>query len=147
MMGKETEKRLAEYLIRVADHEKQIERQRERLADHYAFEPRSAFKRIDRNKNYSLSNFELQDFLRDNGFYALADDCKLIVSAYDGDKDDKLDFKEFERLILTSNKDLKMKAYGRAEPYIGLRDKLNLDVEYELAKLMKLEIDNLKDLN
>ena len=117
------------------------------MADHYAFEPRSAFKRVDRNKNYSLSNWELQDFLRDNGFYALGEECKLVIAAYDGDKDDKLDFKEFERLILTNNNDLKMRAYGRPEPYLGPRDRLHIDVEYEVAKLMKMEIDNLKDLN
>jgi len=39
-----------------------------------------------------------------------------------------------------------MRAYGRPEPYIGARDKLHPDVEYELAKLLKLEVEGLKDL-
>jgi hypothetical protein len=40
-----------------------------------------------------------------------------------------------------------MKAYGRPEPFIGHRDKLHFDVEYELSRLMKQEIDKLKDLS
>ena len=119
---------------------------RERLADHYAFEPRSAFKRLDRNRNFSLSANEVQDFLRDNGIFVLSDDCKALVAAYDGDKDEKLDYREFEKLVLTNDYSLKMRAYGRPEPFIGFRDKLHLDVEYQLARILKTEIDKLKDL-
>ena len=47
---------------------------------------------------------------------------------------------------MTSDHNLKMRAYNRSEPYIGYRDKLNFEVEYELFKLFKMEIDRLKDL-
>jgi len=40
-----------------------------------------------------------------------------------------------------------MRTYGRPEPYIGYRDKLSYDVEYELSRLFKMEIDRLQDLN
>ena len=77
----------------------------------------------------------------------LARDCQYLIAAYDGDKDGKLDYREFERLVMTNDKNLKMKTYGRSEPFIGYRDKLHFDVEFELSKLFKLEIERLRDLN
>jgi hypothetical protein len=100
------------------------------LAEIYCFEPRSAFKRIDRSRNYTISPYEIVDFLRDNNFYSTLSDAKLLLAAYDADKDNKLDFREFEKLVLTSDYDLKMRAYSRPEPYIGYRDKLGYEVEY-----------------
>ena len=85
--------------------------------------------------------------MKDNNIYLSNNDCKLLISAYDGDKDNKLDYKEFEKLALTSDHGLKMRSYGRPEPYIGFRDKLNYDIEYELSKLFKMEIERLKDLH
>ena len=46
-----------------------MENMRINLAEIYCFEPRTAFKRIDRSRNYSISTFEIADFLRDNGIY------------------------------------------------------------------------------
>ena len=69
--------------------------------------------------------------MRDNGIYVLLSDAKTLIDAYDDDKDGDLEFKEFEKLILTaSSYSLKMRAYGRPETYIGYRDKLHYDVEY-----------------
>lgn len=38
-----------------------------------------------------------------------------------------------------------MKAYQRQEHYIGYKDKLVFELEYHIAKLMKMEIDKLKN--
>lgn len=97
--------------------------------------------------SYNIGAEEIVNFLRDNGILVSLNDCNILIAAYDGDKDNKLDFKEFEKLILTNHHPLKMRAYGRPEQYIGYKDKLQFDVEYELSRLMKQEIDKLKDLN
>lgn len=78
----------------------QIENQRLSLAEHYAFEPRTAYKRLDRSRNYKISQYEIQDFLRDNNIYVLLSDAKMLIDAYDDDKDGDLEFKEFEKLVL-----------------------------------------------
>lgn len=86
--------------------------------------------------------------MRDNGIYITSSDAKLLIAAYDGDKDAKLDSKEFEQLVVPQNyHSLKMRCFGRREDYIGIRDKLHYDVEYHLSKLLKAEIDGLKDLH
>ncbi len=66
-----------------------------------------------------MSADEIADFLRENGIFASATDCNLLIAAYDGDKDNKLDYREFEKLVLTNEYSLKMRAYGRPEVFIG----------------------------
>jgi hypothetical protein len=70
------------------------------------------------------------DFLRDNNIYATVNEVAMVIAAYDGDKDKKVDFREFEKLIIPNDYSLKMRAYDRHEPYIGYRDKLHFEVEY-----------------
>ena len=38
------------------------------------FESRSAFKRIDRTGDYSISMIEIVDFLKENGLYVSSED-------------------------------------------------------------------------
>jgi Ca2+-binding EF-hand superfamily protein len=84
------------------------------LAELYNFEPRTAFKRLDRSRNYRINHLEIQDFLRDNYINVLSSEAKLLIAAYDDDKDGDLDFKEFEKLILpATNNALKLRTYDR----------------------------------
>ena len=86
--------------------------------------------------------------MRDNNVYVLLSDAKLLIDAYDDDKDGDLEFKEFEKLVLpATSSSLKLRALGRPESYIGYRDKLHYSIEYQLSTLMKSEIDRLKDLS
>ena len=56
--------------------------------------------------------------------------------------------KEFEKLVLPATSyALKLRAQGRPETYVGIYDKLQYSIEYQLANLMKSEIDRLKDLS
>ena len=78
----------------------------------------------------------------------LSSEAKLIIAAYDDDKDGDLDFKEFEKLVLpATNTGLRLRAYERQETFVGYRDKLHYRIEDQLARLFKAEIDKLKDLD
>ena len=77
----------------------------------------------------------------------LLSDTKLLIDAYDDDKDGDLEYKEFEKLVLSAtNASLKYRAKDRLETFVGYRDKLHYAVESNLSRLMKAEIDRLKDL-
>jgi Ca2+-binding EF-hand superfamily protein len=118
------------------------------LAELYNFEPRTAFKRLDRSRNYRINHLEIQDFLRDNYINVLSSEAKLLIAAYDDDKDGDLDFKEFEKLILpATNNALKLRTYDRQETFVGYREKLHYRIEDSLARLFKSEIDKLKELD
>jgi Ca2+-binding EF-hand superfamily protein len=102
---------------------------------------------LDRSRNYRINHTEIQDFLRDNYINVLSSEAKLLIAAYDDDKDGDLDFKEFEKLILpATNNALKLRTYDRREEFVGYREKLHYRIEDSLAKLFKSEIDKLKEL-
>ena len=60
----------------------------------------------------------------------LSSEAKLLIAAYDDDKDGDLDFKEFEKLVLpATNTGLRLRAYERQESFVGYRDKLHYRIE------------------
>ena len=68
--------------------------------------------------------------MRDNGIHVLLSEAKLLIDAYDDDKDGDIEYKEFEKLVLSgSNFSLKLRAKDRVETYIGYRDRLHYPIE------------------
>ena len=68
---------------------------RQRLCANRDFAPYSAFMRLDRDANESISVKELLNFLRDNREYTFSDDdCALLVKYFDSDNDNRLTFQE-----------------------------------------------------
>jgi len=51
------------------------------------FQPKSAFKRVDRLKNFRLNAFDVANFMRDNGFNVYSGDVTDLIKAYDADND------------------------------------------------------------
>ena len=99
-------------------------------------------------RNRTLNSFDISDFLRENGVIASNNDIKLLISSYDGDKDGKLDYREFERMVLPhTDAFLKDRSLLRPEEFVGMRDKLYEDIEFSLSRLIRDEIDGLKILN
>ena len=84
MLSIETERRLKYFFDDVRQGEEYQEIKRQRLCQNPEFAPYSAFMRIDRNANESLSPFEIAAFLRDNKEYTVTEsDCSLFVNYYD----------------------------------------------------------------
>lgn len=93
MLGVETERRLKYFLDDVKQGEEQQEMKRQRLSYNRDFAPLSAFMRIDRNVNDSISAYEILSFLRDNKEYCITEqECNLLVKYFDSDNDDKLTY-------------------------------------------------------
>lgn len=95
MLGLDSERKLAHFLIAVGDGESSMEYCREKLCTIYNFSPQSAFERIDRDGNGYISSFELQNFLRDNREYMVTlRECDMLVKFFDSDEDNRLCYKE-----------------------------------------------------
>ena len=76
--------RLAALLITVAEEEISIERQRQSLGNLCAFEPYSAFTRIDRETNGYICGKEIKDYLIENGYHHLLEaETNYIVKYFD----------------------------------------------------------------
>ncbi len=65
------------------------------LNEAYNFQPNSAFKRIDRLRNYKVNAFDLANFMRDNQHNVYSVDLLDLIRAYDTDNDGFLDNSEF----------------------------------------------------
>ena len=63
MLGIESQNRLKDFLLAVANNELHIEAERQRLANIPDFEPYAAFCRINRMGDKRITTKELRDFL------------------------------------------------------------------------------------
>ena len=95
MLGYESERRLKNLLLAVADGELNLERARQRLNEIRDFSPLAAFHRIDRDVNDFITSLELLNFLRDNGVYhAREEECYRLAKFFDSDFCGRLFYKE-----------------------------------------------------
>lgn len=69
MLGNESERRLKDLLVAVADGERRIEALRQRLCGIRDFATHAGFQRIDRDMSDFINSWELLNFLRDNGIH------------------------------------------------------------------------------
>jgi hypothetical protein len=64
MLSIETEARVGKLLLTLAEGEKSVEVARQVLSDQREFDPYLAFKRLDRENNNSINEFNIVDFLK-----------------------------------------------------------------------------------
>lgn len=93
MLGYSSERRLLHLLEAIRDGEVQQERLRQNLCQNPSFAPYSAFMRMDRDANESVSIVELVNFFRDNREFTInSDDCANLIKYFDSDDDSRLSF-------------------------------------------------------
>jgi len=142
MIGLQTEHKLAQLLKSIADGEKEIEVTRQVLAEQPDFEPYTAFKRIDRDSNSSLSTWEIIDFLRDNELVDLERDIAGLFKVYDNNRDNRLNYSEFLNMLLPkTSPSLRQLATGRESYYVSRHETLPYEVEWALTRVIDKEIN------
>jgi len=142
MIGLQTELKLAHLLKAIADGEKDIEVIRQVLAEQPDFEPYTAFKRIDRDANSSLSLFEIHDFLRDNDLPILESDVHNLIKVFDLDGDRRISYTEFLNIVLPkTSPSLRHLATSRQSYFVSRFECLPYEAEWALARVFDKEID------
>lgn len=117
------------------------------MARIYDFNPRNAFQRIDRYRNYNLDVFEIKDFLRDQGKFVTNSDVELLIQQHDTSGDNKLNNREFESMVLPQTDRLAADhTFQRRETYVGKYDNLSRDIERTLGELLFNEIMALRGI-
>lgn len=75
-------------------------------------------------------------------------DLTDIVNEYDVDGDGGLDQLEFSSLFLTATDiSLRKRARERYEYQVEAKDRLSVDIEQRISKILIIEIEGLKELN
>ena len=99
MLSVETELKLANIFLALAESEKSIEIDRHILAELKDYSPYQIFKYLDyQHKNY-LNSLDLLNFLNKKGISADELEIKLIILFYDRDYDGVLSYEEFANMI------------------------------------------------
>ena len=142
MLGYESERRLKNFLIAVGEGEIENERLRQRLCDIRDFAPSSAFQRIDRDANNTISSHELINYLRDNGVYSVSEtEINKLVKFFDSDEDGRLSLQDFIQIVLPCEDNaLRRVTQDRYAVRVGRYDNLPIDIERGLADVIQQEL-------
>lgn len=142
MISITTEYKLASLLQALSNGEKDIEISRQVLAERSAFEPYTAFKRINRIGTGSLSVYQVLDFLRENNFPVLEKDVRNVFRLYSTGGDGRLSYTDFLEIVLPrTNTVLREICTQRSSYYVAADEILPYEVELGLAKILDKEIN------
>jgi hypothetical protein len=147
MLSQQSESTIVQILTTTAQFERSIDITRQVMAEVKAFEPETAFQRIDKDHKGFLTPGDLLDFLQTNSYEneeirdITLDECKLCVVQYDDDQDGTLSYQEFLYLVLPA-RDARMRKRILSRPSYVLETgvKLPFDVEYALVAIISKEI-------
>lgn len=119
----------------------QIELQRQNLAYNPMFDPVKAFQALDTDQDGVITASEIVVFMKQNYYRISEEEASLIVSEYDANNDDNLDFEEFTRLTLPStNLALKEIAINRSNDAYRKNEPLSQKLISEMKDLLESEL-------
>jgi len=126
-----------------------MERARQRLCEIRDFAPYSAFQRLDRDANESISSMEVVSFLRDSGLRHITEsECFDVVNFFDADQDGRLTYNEFLQIVLPCEDNLLRNiTLDRHATRVGRFDHLPRDIESALASVFEQEINLQRRMN
>jgi Ca2+-binding EF-hand superfamily protein len=141
MFSLSTETQLAQHLLKIAAGERDVELSRQSLSEHYAFDPYTALRSLDRLGLGNISSLDLKDWLDRSGHYTSELEAYLVIKQYDANNDSRLSLNEFLQLVLPSTSpSLRQRALSRAST------PLTLDVQFALNRLLEKEVTLQRDL-
>ncbi|CAG9310083.1 unnamed protein product [Blepharisma stoltei] len=131
----ETERKLADFLLLIAEGENEIEKSRISLCGNREFEPLSVFRQLDRFSNGYLNFLDIQEFFENKRIETADKDIQLLIRQYDSDSDGRLLISDFYQIVLPSTNTYLRESVIARPSYM----KISLDVEYLLIRLLEKE--------
>lgn len=147
MISLRTQAKLSQLIQCIATGEKQTEITRQVLAEQYQFEPHTAFRRIDANRDQYITQSEIMDFLETNNLIVTSKEAFHLFNVLDFNDDGIVDYQDFSESILPQeNIKLKTRAKLRDPYYIAPYEKLPYEVEWSLVRVLEQEIKNFRQV-
>lgn len=149
MLSFETERKLKNYIVAVAEGEGVLERLRQRLCEIRDFAPCMAFQRLDRCANDYLTSSQLANFLRDNCVYSISEnECFRLLRFFDSDEDGRLSYNDFNQMLLPCEDNcLRTITLERHACRVARYENLPLDIERGISGIIEREIELLRRLD
>ena len=149
-------KEVLELIVNITQNASKCEENKQKLNDHYTFEPYALFSRIDRDDKKFITKEDLIAFLADNNITIDINrsTVDLFIEYYDRDFDSKLNFTEFLNFVLNKDNNLIRSISTQRETYKLSNDEyLQKDLEeltcqvllsefylFEYSNVKKMEI-------
>ena len=99
MLSIETESKLSNIFLALAEGEKSIDINRQILAELNDFDPFQIFSYLDTQHKNHIDSSDLLNYLQERGIFSNEIEIKLIILFYDRDYDGVLSFPEFNNLL------------------------------------------------
>ena len=112
-------KEVLELIVNITQNASKCEENKQKLNDHYTFEPYALFSRIDRDDKKFITKEDLIAFLADNNITIDINrsTVDLFIEYYDRDFDSKLNFTEFLNFVLNKDNNLIRSISTQRETY------------------------------
>jgi Ca2+-binding EF-hand superfamily protein len=125
---------ILEFIVNIITNAAKSEELKQKLNDHFTFEPYAIFSRIDRDDKKYINRTDLIAFLLDNNIAINTErsTVDLFIEYYDRDFDEKLNFTEFLNFILNKENNLIRSISTQRETYKLSNDEF---LEKELEEL------------
>ena len=147
MISPDTESQIIKLLLTLSDQERQVEINRQVLAQNLDFDAYQAFRYIDTDNKNSMDSENLLNFLNKNGICASLDELQYLILFYDENQDCCLSYTEFLNMILSDNnyslRKLARERVGSTLPNINLP----FNVEYSIVKLLEKELYLIREIS
>ena len=145
MLSVETESKLADIFLILAEGEKSVDINRQILIELDDFDPYQIFTFLDiEQKNY-INSSDLLNFLQERGIYANEVEIKFIILFYDRDYDGVLSYPEFANFI-QSEFSKKRINYNNNNPQQNIIPNLSNNIDQALRQLLANEIELVKKI-
>lgn len=142
MLSSETEDKLVNLILTIAQLEKSLENIRQVLSELPEYEPYAAFQRLDREKKKYITATDINKFLAENEMTFTDKQVSYIIKQYSGKGGDSLTYKEFLKIVLPlANSSLRIDVTNRKSYPVKPTDTLSYNIEYSLAKLFSTELE------
>ena len=147
MISPDTESQIVKLLLTLSDYERQVEINRQVLAQNLDFDAYQAFRYIDTDDKNSINAYNLLDLLNKNGICSNVQELQYLIYFYDENQDGNLSYTEFLNMILSEN-NYSLRRLAR-ERICSTFPKINLpfNVEYSIVKLLEKELNLIRQIS
>eukprot|EP00347_Sterkiella_histriomuscorum_P016452 403353122 len=147
MLSVETEARIANIFVVIAQFERKLETKKQVLVELEDFEPITCFQRFDRLKRGKIDANDIQDFLDSNSLMVSEQEAHKIIKLYDKNNDGCLHLEEFLEMILPNHNNKSRSIAANREQYFVSHDtKLDFKIEHQLATIFQFENSQIKTI-
>ena len=147
MFSHETQKLIIKLLLLISKKEKEVEINRQILAQNPYFDIYQLFYFMDREKKNYIDTFNIMDFFHRNAVYPNKLEVDFIILLYDEDEDNKLSYSEFLNMIISQKNICLRKITRERIGYSNNKNNIPYEVDHCLLKLLEKEIDFIRSIS